>query len=182
MSDKKQKILSSKKVFSAELFDVQEEVLQDHNNKKHTFNTVYAKPVASVIPVTQKGEIYLIKQYRYLFGEYMLGIISGFIEENETSLQAAKRELKEEAGIEASQWEQIAKVTVMRSVVKHYVNIFIAKDLEISHQHLEDDEDIELVKMSLEEAVQKVMSGEIYHSSSVTGILLLNELKRKKQL
>lgn len=178
----KQKILSSKKVFSAKLFDVHEEVLQDHHNKEHTFRTVYTKSTASVIPITPKGEIYLIKQYRYLFGEYMLGIVSGFIEDNETPLQAAKRELKEEAGIEASQWEQIAKLTVMRSVVKHYVNMFIAKDLEISHPELQDEEDIELVKMSLEEAVKRVMSGEIYHSSSVTGILLLNELKRKKQL
>src|SRR5690348_4984523 len=118
----KQKILSSKKISSAKLFDVVEETLFA-KGKNYLFTSVYTHPTASVIPITPKGEIYLIKQYRYMFGETMLGIISGFIDEGETPLQAAKRELKEEAGIEASQWEQITKITAMRSVVQHFVNI-----------------------------------------------------------
>src|SRR5258707_8585919 len=159
MTDKKQKILSSKTVFKAKLFDVVEETLLA-DNKEYLFSAVYSKPTASVIPITPKGEIYLIKQYRYMFGEYMLGIVSGFIEENETPLQAAKRELREEAGIEASQWEQIAKITVMRSVVQHFVNIFIAKDLEITSSNVQDEEEIELVKMPLSEAEERVMNGQ----------------------
>lgn len=177
----KQKVISSKTVFKAKLFDVVEETLSAKNDEFH-FSTVYTHSVSSVIPITPKGEIYLIKQYRYLFDETMLGIISGFIDEGESPLQAAKRELKEEAGIEASQWEFITKIVAMRSVVKHVINLYVAKDLEISQQNLQDEEEIELVKMPLSEAVEKVMRGEIYHSSSVTGILLLNELKRKKQL
>lgn len=181
MSDQKQKIISSKKVLSATLFNVVEETLSA-KNKEFNFSTVYTHATSSVIPVTPKGEIYLIKQYRYLFGETMLGIISGFIDEGESSLEAAKRELKEEAGIEASQWELLTKIVAMRSVVKHTINLYMAKNLEISTSNLQDEEEIELVKMPLEEAVDKIMRGEIYHSSSVTGILMLNELKKRKQL
>lgn len=181
MGDQKQEIISSKKVLSATLFDVVEETISAKNQEYH-FSTVYTHNTASVIPVTPKGEIYLINQYRYLFNETMLGIISGFIDEGETSLQAVKRELKEEAGIEASQWELITKATAMRSVVKHFVHIYLAKDLEISMANLQDEEEIEVVKMPLAEAVEKVMNGQIYHSTSMLGILMLAELKRRKQL
>lgn len=177
----KQKIVSSKKIYSAKLFDVTQETLLA-KGKEFQFSTVYTHPVSSVIPITPKGEIYLIKQYRYLFNDTLLGIISGFVEEGESPLAAAKRELKEEAGIEASQWELITKMVAMRSVVKHEINLYFAKDLEISHQSLQDEEEIELVKMPLSEAVEMVMTREIYHSTSMTGILMLNELKKRKQL
>jgi len=156
--------------------------LEDHNKKIYTFNTVYAHSTSSVIPMNDKGEIFLIKQYRYLFHGYVWGVISGFIDQGETSLQAAKRELREEAGIEAGQWELLTKMIVMRSVVKHEVNLFLAKDLEILQQNLQDEEDIEVVKMPLKDAVAKVMNGEIYHSSSMTGILMLDKLRQQKRL
>lgn len=181
MIDSKQKILSSKTVFKAKLFNVSEDLILS-NEKEYHFATVHIHPTVCILPITPKGEIYLIKQFRYLLEGTVLGAIAGFIDEGETSLQAAKRELKEEAGIEAAQWELLAKTVVMRSVVHHVVNIFLAKDLEITKQNLQDEEEIEVVKMPISEAVEKVMSGEIYHSSSMTAILMLDKLRQEKRL
>jgi ADP-ribose pyrophosphatase len=178
----KQKILSSKNVFKAKLFTVKEEVLQDHNKQLHTFHTAYTNPAAGVIPITSKGEIILINQYRYIFGKRLLGMIAGYIEEGETSLQAVKRELHEEAGITAGQFELLAKVELARSVAVQTYHIFLAKDLEIGEAHPDSDEDIEIVRLPLQEAVKKVMNGEIYHSPSMTAILMLDKLKREKKL
>ncbi|HSD99004.1 MAG TPA: NUDIX hydrolase [Patescibacteria group bacterium] len=178
----KQKILSSKKVFSAKLFDVKEEILLDHNGKKHTFHDVYAQPVASIIPITPKREIFLINQYRYMHEKHILGIVSGMIEKNETSLQAAKRELKEEAGIIAGQFELLAKIELARGTFQQTHFLFLAKDLEIGLQALESDEDISVVRMPLSEAVKKVMIGEIYHATSMIAILMLDKLKSERRL
>lgn len=176
-----QKLLSSKKIFSANLFDVHEEIL-DTDDKQYTFHTAYAKSAAGVIPITPKGEIYLVDQYRYVFGKRMLGIVAGFLEDGETALQAAQRELLEEAGINAGQWELLAKSEISRSTMKQTYNIFLARDLEVGQQHLIDEEDIEVVKMPLREAVEKVMNGEIFHSPSMTAILMLDKLKQQKRL
>ncbi len=177
----KQKILSSKTVFKSKLFHVTEDVVEAKDKKYH-FSTVHAGSTAAVIPITSKGEIYLISEYRYLFGQYILGVIAGVIEEGETSLQAAKRELKEEGGMEAGQWELIAKLVPMRNIVKNEVYVFLAKDLEITKQNLQDEEEIEIVKITIQEAVKKIMNGEIFHSPSVAGILLLDKLKQQKRL
>ncbi len=177
-----QKILSSQVVFKAKLFDVKEEVLEDHNKKIHTFHTAYEKPAAGVIPLTPKGEVILIDQYRYVFGKRILGMIAGFIEDGETSLQAAKRELKEETGIVAGQFELLAKAELARSVATQTYYIFLAKDLEIGEAHPDSDEDIRVVRMPLADAVAKVMNGEIYHSPSMTAILMLDKLKKEKKI
>lgn len=182
MSDQKQKILSSETVLKAELFDVKEEIVLDHNGQKHIFHDVYAGSAVSVIPITPKREIFLINQYRYMHGKHMLGVVSGMIEKNETSLQAAKRELEEEAGIAAGQFELLAKIELARGTFQQTHFLFLAKDLEIGVQKLESDEDIAVVKMPISEAVDKVMNGEIFHSTSVAGILMVSELKRRKQL
>lgn len=181
MTDQKQKIVSSKKVFSAELFDVMDEVLEA-KGKQYYFSTVYCGPTAAVIPISPKGEVYLINEYRYLFKQNMLGIIAGGIDKGETSLQAAKRELKEEGGMEAGQWELLAKVVPMRNIVKSEVYLFLARDLEISTQNLQEEEEIDVVKLPLSEAVKKVMNGEIFHSPSVAAILMLDKLRQQKRL
>ena len=108
--------------------------------------------------------------------------VAGHMEKKETTIAAAKRELKEEAGIEAQQLEEIARIEMSGSVFKSKVHLFLAKGLEIGDNKPDDDEEISVIKMPLALAVEKVMSGEINHASSVIGILMLDNLRREKKL
>jgi ADP-ribose pyrophosphatase len=176
------KIVSQKSVFKAELFDVNEITLEDDGGKKKIHHEAERAPVVSVFPLTNKYEIYLISQYRYMLKKTVLEAVAGYVRKNETMIAAARRELKEETGMDAEQLEEIARIQMAGSVFKSTVNLFLAKGLEMGENNLDDDEVISVVKMPLEQAVEKVMTGEINHASSMIGILMLDKLRSQKKL
>lgn len=176
------KITSEKIVYKARFFEVKEQKLLSSTNKKQTYAIVERLPTVSIFPLTDKYELYLISQYRHMFKKRVLEAVGGHIERSETSLAAAKRELKEEAGISASQWEEIARIQKSGSVVKETSHIFLARDLEQGKASPDEGEDIVLVKLFLDEAVAKVTSGEINHAATMIGIFILDSLKREKKL
>ena len=176
MPNQKSDIISSKSVLKAKLFEVDELDIVYPTGRKVVHHLIKRDPTVVVFPITQKGEVYLVRQYRYMLKRTTFEAMAGFVDKGETSLQAAKRELKEETGISAGSWEEIMKLDMAASVVDAQVHIFLAQDLELGIATPEEDEDIEVVKMSLKEALQKVFSGEITTSATVAGLLLLGRL------
>lgn len=174
--------LSRKTIFKADLFSVEEIKFLSLKGKKKIHHIAKRNSTVSVFPLTEAYDIYLVSQYRDILGKVALEAVAGFIDGNETTLAAAKRELKEEAGISAGQWEELARIEMVSSVFKGTNYLFLAKGLEETLQNLQDDEEIKVVKISLEDAVDKVMSGEINVSSSVIGILLLDKLRKEKKI
>jgi 8-oxo-dGTP pyrophosphatase MutT (NUDIX family) len=176
------RIVSKKNILKTALFDVKEIKLEDDKGKKKIHHEAERVPIVSVFPLTDKYELYLISQYRSMFKKTVLEAVSGHIEKKETTIAAARRELKEEAGIEAGQLEEIARIQMSGSVFKSSSNLFLAKGLEIGDNNPDDTEEISVIKMPLATAVEKVMLGEINHATSVIGILMLDKLRSQKKL
>lgn len=176
------KISSQKSIFKAKLFDVQEVVFRNEKGEEKVHHVAIRDTIASVFPLNEKNEIYLLSEYRYTLGKRAIEAVAGHLDSGETAMHAAKRELKEEAGITALQMEEIARVEMSGSVFKNKAHLFLAKDLEVGVSHPEEDEDIQVIKMPLKEAVEKVMSGEINHASTMIGIMMLDKLKKEKKL
>lgn len=178
MSD--ERILSQKTILKEKLFDVKETKFESEKRKRYKQYDIERKPTVSIFPLTEDYEIYLISQYRYLYKKSISEAVAGFIDEGETALAAAKRELKEETGITASQWEQLTKVEMATSVVKGTNFLFLAKDFAFENSVKE--EEITMVKLSLDEALEKVMNGEIFMSATIIGVLLLDRLRKEGKL
>ncbi|MDP2637744.1 MAG: NUDIX hydrolase [Candidatus Levybacteria bacterium] len=176
------KITSQKSVLKEKYFDVRRIDFKTETGKGKIHHIVERSPIVSVFPLTDSYEIYLISQYRYTLNKIALEAVAGHVEEKETVIDAAKRELKEETGIIADQLEEIARIEMSGSVFKSKAHLFLAKGLEIGDNDLEESEEITLQKMSLSKAVEKVMSGEINHATSMIGILLLDKLRSQKKL
>lgn len=175
------KILSKKPVFQAKLFTVRELELEV-NNKRIIQNDVVRNPVVLVFALTEKNEIYLISQYRRLLEKRATEVIAGFIDEGETPLAAAKRELKEEAGLEASEWKEITTLNMAGSVTKGEAHLFLARDLKVGVPQPEEDEDITSIVVPFEKAVEKALNGEINVATTVAGIFIIDKLMREKKL
>lgn len=176
------KILSRKKILSEKLFDIIEETLEYQNGRSSTHRNVYRKTAVSIFPLTDTNKLCLIKQYRYMLNTTILEAPAGFREEGESALKTAQRELREETGIIAKKWKELLTVDAAGSVVVWQQPLFLAQELTFEKDQKEDGEEISLVKIPLEEGVERILSGEIKTASSIIGILLLNEMKKRGEL
>lgn len=176
------KIISQKTILRAKLFDVRQIEFETKSGKKKIYHEAERVPVISVFPLTDSYEIYLLSQYRYMLKETVIEAVAGHVNKKETTIAAAKRELKEEAGIQAMQLEEIARIEMSASVFKSKSYLFLAKDLEFGDNKLDDDEEISVVKMPLNTALEKIMTGEINHATTIIGVVLLDKLRREKKL
>lgn len=175
------KVVSEKVILKAKLFDVKELEIE-RLGKKVIHLVADRHPTVSVFPLTDKNELYLVSQYRYLLKERTLEAMAGFINENEEPLTAAKRELEEETGLVASGWTNLGEIQLSASVFKAESTLYLAKNLTQHEQKQDEGEDIAVVKMKLEDILEKVLNGEINHSATVIGILLLDKMMRKGDL
>ncbi len=174
--------ITEKIVFSSPLFHINKMHLSYSSADEVDHDIVIRKPTIAVFPLTDKYEIYLVSQYRPLLKKVTLEAVAGYINERESPLKAAKRELEEETGIIAAQWEMLTTVDLAASVIKAESHLFLAKGLEIGNPHPDEHEEIEINKMPLNQAAQKIITGEITLSSSIIGILLLEKLRKEKKL
>ena len=177
------KVISEKKLLSSKFFEVVQETISLPSGKKIQYDTVTRDPVAMIAPLTEDYQLYMIKQYRHIFKKYVLELPAGHLDKNETALAAAKRELREETGLVAKHWEEMAAVYNSASVVHSKIHLFLAKDLEVLERTQEDEEEeIEIVKIPLQQAVSKVISGEIESLATMYMVLLLDKFVKERKL
>ncbi|MFH1186740.1 MAG: NUDIX hydrolase [Candidatus Levyibacteriota bacterium] len=175
-------IISEDVVYKSKYFKVKEQEIELPNKSKKKLSIVERKPVSVIFPITSKKEIYIISQYRALFDKRIIEAIAGHVDGEETPLEAAKRELLEETGISARQWEEIARVEGSASVIKSTINIFLARELDFDKPRPEDMENIELKKVTIDEALEKILNGEIKTAATIIGIYTLDRLRKQKRL
>jgi 8-oxo-dGTP pyrophosphatase MutT (NUDIX family) len=167
-------IKNTNKVYENEFFKVFEDEVIKPNGDEGTYATIKFISGVSVLPVDDEGFIYLTRQFRYALGRINLEVVSGAVEK-ESFLEAARREAKEELGIEAAEWTDFGKIESDTSITKSTSHLFLARQLTFKKPEPEGSEEIKQVKIKLDEAVEKVMSGEITHAQ--TCILILKTVQ-----
>ena len=125
-----------------------------------------------VIPIDDDGNTWLVGQYRYALSSYEWEIPEGGCPEGEIPLEAAKRELREEAGIVAADYELLAdNIALSNSVSDERATIFVARGLTFNASAPEDTEELTIRKLPLTEAIEMALNGAITDSVSVIGLI-----------
>lgn len=162
---------TSKRVFKNPWIEVREDKVIRPDGRPGSFATVAMKPGVSVLALDEEGSVYLTSEFRYAVERESVEVVSGAIEGDESPPAAAKRELREELGIEAAEWTDLGLVDPFTSVVLSPAHLFLARGLTFAETAPEGTEIIRAHRVRLSEAVRMVMGGEITHGPSCVLIL-----------
>ena len=109
---------------------------------------------AAVLPVDGDGNVYLVRQFRAPVGRVLMEIPAGKLDfRGEDRLAAAKRELREETGLEASQWTHLNDLLTTVGFCDECIGVYLAQGLTRGKSHPDDDEFLNVVKLPYDEAM-----------------------------
>jgi len=180
MAENPWQILSSKEIYENRWIKLTEFDVVNPSGGRGIYGKVHFKNRAvGVVVLDNELNTYLVGQYRFTLDEYTWEIPEGGGSLNEDPLDAAKRELREETGIVARQWEKLLDFHLSNSVSDEYGHIYLARDLSFEMPDPEETEQLQVRKVHIDLAYAMVLEGRITDSLSVAGILrtklLLNE-------
>ncbi|MCR9152805.1 MAG: NUDIX hydrolase [Bacteroidetes bacterium] len=165
--------LSRDIVYSNPWIEVQHSDMLNPNGGKGIYGKVHFKNLAiGILAINEQDEIYLVGQERYPFdGEYSWEIIEGGGPLEDDPIESAKRELKEETGLEASSWTLIQEMHLSNSVSDERSLCYLATGLVQKEAEPEDSEKLSIKKLPFQEALNMALDGRIKDSISVAAIL-----------
>lgn len=153
---------------------VEEHKVLNPANNEGVYGKVHFKNVAiGVIPIDDENNTWIVGQYRYPLNEYSWEIIEGGGAMHIHPLESAQRELLEEAGIIAEEWELLTKLHTSNSVTDEVGLIYIARNLSFTSATPEETEQLQIKKISILELIQMAMDNKITDSLSLIGIFKL---------
>lgn len=129
------------------------------------------KDGVTVVALDDKENIITTNEYAYALKDFSFEVISGWMDDKETPLECAKRELKEETGYEADEWIDLWYIDPFTSIVRSRNYLFLARKLSSWIPSPDEGEVLNIWKIPYSQALEMVMNSEITHAGSVVAIL-----------
>lgn len=167
-----EKTVDTEPIFDGKIIKVRKDKAELENGSVVTRELVIHPGGVCVVPVNEKGEVYLVKQFRYPFQEVLTEIPAGKLEVGEDHRSAGLRELKEEVGAECESFEYLGVMYPSVAYLTEKIHMYLATGLSFGEQSLDEDEFLDVEKIPLSQAVEMVISGEIKDGKTQTALLL----------
>jgi len=165
------RVIASREIYRSRILSLREEDVILPKGSPAVFNVVEVRPGATVLAMDDDRRVLLIREYKFGVDRVSTEAISGGMEDGESPLDCARRELREEGGFEAAEWIDMGAVDPFTSHVVSPNHMFLARRLTAVPQELEEGEVIHPFRVPLDEAVEMAMRGEIRHAASVVLVL-----------
>ena len=179
-----EKKLSSKQIFDGVVVKLFVDEVELPDGKKSIREIVRHPGAVCVIPVTDEGEVIMVRQFRYAFNQVLLEVPAGKLEPNEDPLSAALRELEEESGVVAQNVEYLGEIYTTVAIFDEKIHVYLATGLSYKNAHPDEGEFLTVEKIPLHTLADMVMNGEIKDSKTQIAILkaqkILTERLKKK--
>ncbi len=175
MDHLKETTLSSKEIFKGRVIDVYLEEVELPNGKTSTREIVKHPGAVAVIAITPENKILMVEQFRKPLGRTLVEIPAGKLEKGEQPLATAKRELEEETGYTCSNLKPLISFYVSPGFADELVHLFIAENLEklTNAAELDEDEFLDVLEVTLEEAQEMIESKRIYDAKTAYAVQYL---------
>ena len=166
---------SSEQLADCRVFKVRRDLSRDpRGGRAHDFYVIEAPDWINVVPLTARGEVVLIEQYRHGTGELSLEIPGGMVDGGESPSEAAARELMEETGYAAREIIPLGRTRPNPAIQNNWIHTFLARGAEYKHEPLCEGTEHTVVRLApLAEIPRLIGGGAITHSLVVVGFHLL---------
>ena len=155
----------SRTVYDGKLFDVTLERWGEHERE-----IVEHPGAVAIVAVEGDGTVTLVRQRREAARKDLLELPAGTLEEGESPLASAKRELEEETGLTGGTWRELTAFYTTPGFCRERMHLFAAEGVERGEASPEDDEELELVRWHVDEIPKRI--GEIEDAKTLAGLLL----------
>ena len=162
---------SVEKIFDGKIIKVTRDIVTLENGRETFREVVHHHGGVCVVPLTDKGEIIMVEQFRYPFKEVLTEIPAGKLEKGENPRECGIRELKEEVGATCDEFIYLGKLYPTVAYDTEIIYMYLAKGLHFGSQQLDEGEFLELKKIPLEDAYKMVLEDKIPDSKTQLAIL-----------
>lgn len=179
----KEETITTKKIFDGKIISVQVDEVKLPNGKKSYREIVKHPGAVAIIPITANGKIVFVKQYRKPLERALIEIPAGKIEPSEAPEVTAVRELEEETGYTTNELLYVTSFYTSPGFADEIIHIYLTEKMTPLYETVagDDDEFVELVELSLEEAKQYTKEQKIYDAKTIFALVHLENRRLRKK-
>jgi ADP-ribose pyrophosphatase len=156
--------------YEGAILKIYEDTVVANGHEAH-WDFIHHDGAAAVLPVTDDGKILMVRQYRNALDRDTLEIPAGKLDApDEPKIECAYRELEEETGYRTEQMEYLISLNTTVAFCDEAIDIFVARNLIPSHQHLDEDEVIDVEPWELKDLLELIYSGKMTDAKTVAAI------------
>lgn len=168
-------------IYQGKILNLRVDVAGLPNGKEAPREFVEHNGGVTVAALTDDAKLIFVRQFRYPYMEEVLELPAGKLEKGEDPLEAGKRELREEAGVTAEQYINLGEFYPSPGYTNEVIYLYGARDLTQVEQELDEDEFLNVEYISLDKAVDMVLSNEIKDGKTQAAVLKLATLIERNE-
>jgi len=177
---KPEKKLASQQIYQGHAVNIRVDTVEKASGKKTTRDIVEHSDCVAIVALDEQDNVLLVRQFRHAVDRFLLEIPAGGIDPGEEPVDSVRRELQEEIGYFPRKIDKLAGFYSIPGYGTEYLHCFLATDLVPSRLIAEDTDDIELVRISLDEIPRLIASGEICDGKSIAALLIFLSTRQGK--
>ncbi|MBE7041045.1 MAG: NUDIX hydrolase [Ruminococcaceae bacterium] len=170
-----EKTVTTKKIFEGKVITLRYDTVLLPNGEEAGREIVEHPGGVAIVALDDEENVYLVRQYRHPFEKILLEIPAGKLNYGEDPFSCGVRELKEETGLSAKQFDFLGSFMVSPGFCGEKIYIYLARGLSAGNMNLDPDEFLEVEKKPLADLLNLIMANEIEDAKTVIGILKVNE-------
>jgi ADP-ribose pyrophosphatase len=168
---KEAELLKRRQIFQGRVVDLSVDRVKMPNGKTSELEVIRHPGAAAMVPLTDAGDVILVRQYRYAIGSWLLEVPAGKLDTGEAPELCAARELVEEVGMQPAELVPLGWIWTTPGFTDEKIWLYLARGLSPAKQDLQDDEVLSVETHPLSEAIAMVHRGEICDGKSVCSLL-----------
>lgn len=166
-----ERVLESRSIYQGRKVHLRVDTVELPGGARSLREIVSVPQAVVILPLTDDGQVYLVRQYRAAIGDYLLELPAGTLDPGESPEQCARRELIEEIGMQAGTWQLLTSFYTVPGICDEVIHLFLARQLSPAHAQPDADEFIEVISLPMDQAIAMARSGQLRDAKSIIGLL-----------